>query len=642
MNRIIDKIKNIDNKKIYRNFFQITILLILSSIISCVKIDILQKIPFYFFGVWVIYFLIMCFYGTIKKVNFKSSKFFWSVACITMIVCFIMYLVNIINTKQIYTWDQRCYYNNQLDLNERFNQSFHSGIKRIIGSTYKEDYGYFLLSFTTLPFSFSNMTEYAFIITYAFWLILPVILIWLTNIENIIQKLNFKNEKIALIISAILLIVFPLLHKAAITGQPDIFGLFWIGLIVLLTFDYDFSKKDYTRWGMIILFSFLLAITRRWYIFFMIGYYLIYGIIMVLDALIKKDKIVVKKVIRNELTFLIVASISLVILLFPIIIKTVKANYTVSYSDWKFGGVKNELNRQEHFIGCIGLLFMLIGGIYGIANKNTRNFSVRLIGSYFLILFLFNRVQSMGYHQSLILMPEYILLFELGIIAICQIKNTIIMHISSFIVVIYLMTSTYGTFSENKKFFSNAYYSNISLKPIYRDDYENIGKVVDFIKENCTEENDKVYANFASVKYCGDTFRFFLMPDKYLMNIVYYESAIDNVHGFPIGILDSKYVLIANKVIDSTGATKSTIIPTINEAFKNDEIIRNRFEKVKDFKITNEFTFYCYERKVTFDQTEAVYWKEKFNKQSIKNPKIFEERIDNYLEKMENNKDGQV
>lgn len=121
----------------------------------------------------------------------------------------------------------------------------------------------------------------------------------------------------------------------------------------------------------------------------------------------------------------------------------------------------------------------------------------------------------------------------LGIIAICQIEKKLLMYANLSIIVIYLITASYGSFSENKYFYKNTYYSNISLKPIYREDYDNIGEVVDFIKQNCIEGKDKVYPNFASGRYCGDTLRFYLMPDKSLINIVYYESAIDNVHGFP-------------------------------------------------------------------------------------------------------------
>lgn len=89
--------------------------------------------------------------------------------------------------------------------------------------------------------------------------------------------------------------------------------------------------------------------------------------------------------------------------------------------------------------------------------------------------------------------------------------------------------------------------------------------------------------------------------------------------------MDSKYVLIANKVIDSTGATKSTIIPTINDAFKNDELIKAKFEKVREFKINKDITFSLYERKSLSDKIEADYWKEKFKNQS--------EKILNYLKK---------
>lgn len=631
MKNLIVKLKN---NKIYLGFIAISLILIFFSLVSFIKINILQKIPFFIFGIWTIYFMFLCIYCTIKKAGLKISKFFWVTAIISMMICFCMYLIIIINTKQIYAWDQKCYYSNQIDLKERFDESFLAGIKRIVGTTYKNDYGYFLLSFTTIPFSFSNMSEYAFIVTYAFWLILPVILAFLLNIENIIQKLKLKNGKLILIISAIMLISLPLLHKAAIIGQPDIFGLFWVGLILLLTFNYDFSKKDYIRWGMIILFSFLLAITRRWYLFFMIGYYLVYGIVTVIDTILKKDKTLIKNVIKNAFIFIVIAAILLGILLFPIIEKTIIANYSVSYADWKLGGITYELMQQTGFIGYIAIALMICGIIYGLINKDIRKYTIIWTISYFVIMFLFNMVQSMSYHQSLILVPEYILLLSLGIIGICQIKNKIALYSLSSIILLYFISSMYGTLSENTYFFKNKYYSNISLKPVYRKDYEAIGEVVTFIKENCNSKGDKVYPNFASGTYCGDTFRYYLMPDKSLMDIVYYESSIDNVHGFPIGILDSKYVLIANKVLDSTGATKSTIIPTINDSFKNDEMIRNKFEMVKEFKITNDITFYCYERKSDFDQVEAEYWKEKFKEQTSKNPKLFNERIDNYLKKM--------
>ena len=64
------------------------------------------------------------------------------------------------------------------------------------------------------------------------------------------------------------------MHKAAIMGQPDIFGLFFVGMIILLTMDYDFSKKDYLRWIYIAGLTFLTMITRRWYMFWILGYFI--------------------------------------------------------------------------------------------------------------------------------------------------------------------------------------------------------------------------------------------------------------------------------------------------------------------------------------------------------------------------------
>lgn len=67
--QIIQKINNI-----YKYFIFITTLLIILSIASLTKLDIFQKISFYMFGCWITYMTILCFYCTIKKIKFKSTK----------------------------------------------------------------------------------------------------------------------------------------------------------------------------------------------------------------------------------------------------------------------------------------------------------------------------------------------------------------------------------------------------------------------------------------------------------------------------------------------------------------------------------------------------------------------------------------
>lgn len=265
---IYSRLEQLKKDKFFIAYQKVTILLLLFGVLSfLVKTPIFQKIPFYIFGIWALMFLFFVIKVTIKSLDIKLNKKTCVFMMFIVMICFGIYVVEMINTKRVYTWDQCCYYNNQIDLLNGFNQSFIKGIGKIIKTTYNSDYGYFLLSFTTLIFSFTSKTEKAFILTYAVVEILPVIFVLLLNIINIGQKFNIKNKKIFIISSSIVILTFPLLHRAALWGQPDIFGLFWIGLIVLITTNYKFENIDIRKWTLIILFSFLLAITRRWYIF---------------------------------------------------------------------------------------------------------------------------------------------------------------------------------------------------------------------------------------------------------------------------------------------------------------------------------------------------------------------------------------
>lgn len=626
--------KKIVADRFYLIFFEITILLIIFGLLSVINIRALQKISFYLFGIWTLMCMVLACKVVLKKCNIRLDKKLYIYSGIVLTICAVIYTVIIANTKQIYTWDQCYYYNSQINLLENFDISFINGIEKIIRTTYTSDYGYFLLSFTSLIFSFTNKTEAAFILTFMLTEILPVIFVLLLNVINIGKKLKIKDKKIFIILSSLVLLVFPLLHKAALTGQPDIFGLFWVGLIVLLTTNYKFEERDIGKWCLIIIFSYLLAITRRWYIFWMLGYYISYGMCLLAEAVFDKDKELFIKKLKNALLFVFISIIILIVLLFPIIQKTIISNYSVSYSSWNIGGISHEIKQQYEFLGILSIIVIAIGSIYWILKKETRYFTTTFILAYILILILFTRIQNTWYHQSLIFVPQYLILIILGIGAICQIDNKYIKYSLSTIILIYLITAECGEITESKLFFDNKLYSNISIKPEYREDYEKVGEMVDFIKSNCKIGQDYVYPNFATSRYCGQTLSQYLMPDTTLRKMVLYESSVDAAHGFPLEIFYAKYVIIPNQILDETGAVKSKTIPAINKAILETPYIEENFKKVKEFDMGNGIIFYFYQRLKITDKIEAEIWKKLVEEQSTEYPKLFEERIDAYITRL--------
>ena len=591
----------------------------------------LSFVLFLAFGIFALLFLGMLIFEAIKENNIKINYKDILVITITSIIVILIYVVVIYTRKYAYSWDNILYYVRQIDLLNMFNSNFFEGIKGIIKTTYFENYGYFLLSFTSLLFNYTNHTLDSFVISYVVVTIIPIITVYYAIINKLIQKYELKNKNIIILLSLILIIAFPLLHSSAMVGQPDFMGLIFIGLIILFTMDYDFENVNIKRYILIFLSTLCLIITRRWYIYWVISYYICYALLLFIKNLINKDYKKLKSITKNLIIFGISSIIIAGIILLPMIIRIVKANFYNSYSAWNIGGLKEEIKLQFYRIGGIYLSIMLIGLIYGIKNKRFRWMTIQMLSTGILTLFLFTRLQNMGNHQSLLLVPTYIYLLLICIIAINQINCKLLRRILQTIIILSLSTTIFGTFTENKYFYNNKLYSNISLKPTKREDYEMIGQIDKFILENCDKDH-KAYINAATSMYCSDTFKTYLFPDITLVYIIPYESSINSVHGFPIDIFKTKYLFVTNIDLEDTGAKRGTIIEKINKAIKEDEETKDTWKFFREYKMSSDVTFYAYERVKEFDAKEAEYWIKIFEKETEEFPNLFGNRIQSYLQ----------
>lgn len=659
------KLLDLINSPLSKIFLLATLALLIATLLTLLPIRALSIIAFYLFGLWAFLFLLFCLRAVIIIADVKLTKPFLLISLFTLLATFAFYSFTLINSKQIYTWDQHTYYGQQLDLLDSFgitsaDGNFLSGLKTIIKTTFASDYGDFLLSFTSAPFSLTPMTAENFIFTYSLFEVLPTIFAFLLLVEKALElieskrhpllkatKSSKKTRALLLVTSALALVAFPLLHKAASYGQPDIFGLFWVALIAILCLDYFFDKPDPPRWLFLVLFIFFTIITRRWYLFLLLAFFLSYGIAILahhktLKILVHKKSLKkALKPLRPALTFLAIAAVSLLIALLPFIIRTLKANYSVSYAAWNTGGLAFEItSHQIPFLGGFLLALIILGFFVGILNKITRTPALIALSTLTLSLLFFTHVQNLWYHQSLILVPAYLsALFFL----IVGFTNTKISITTKTIPVLVLTLNYYGALSENPNFYNNHFFGNISLKPIVHESYDKLVEIDSYILENTITKNaDKnsenaahleksVYPNFASSEYSAGALANLAHPDRSLDKVICKESSIDNVHGFPTCILSAKYVIISSKNIDSTGATPSKTIPKITELFTTKNPISAHYKPVKTFTLTSDLEFTFYERTTSADATELDFWQSAFSDDYFPAEK-FADRIKTYQE----------
>ncbi len=127
--------------------------------------------------------------------------------------------------------------------------------------------------FTEFPFCLTAKTgdSYAFAQVFC---VLPSLMLMLAGLTiKIGQILEVKNKFWYFIIGFSWVLTYPFLRMSAMLAQPDWFGLIFAFAILLLTLDYRFEKLEPGRFVLIFLATAAIILSRRWYLYFVVGYY---------------------------------------------------------------------------------------------------------------------------------------------------------------------------------------------------------------------------------------------------------------------------------------------------------------------------------------------------------------------------------
>ena len=195
----------------------------------------------------------------------------------------------------LYYWDYVNYILKQYNAEAAFAQSTGAGFRFLLDSI-TEDYTNFITLFTEFPFCLSGKTgdDYAFCQLFS---VLPSLLVLLAGLVcKAGQLLRVKNTRWYFLIGFSWCVTFPFLRMSAMLGQPDWFGLIFAFMLLLLTLDYRFDRIDLPRCLLIFAATAGVILTRRWYLYFVVGYCFAYVLLLVVS--------IVFLVLQNAGTFM--------------------------------------------------------------------------------------------------------------------------------------------------------------------------------------------------------------------------------------------------------------------------------------------------------------------------------------------------
>lgn len=541
----------------------------------------------------------------------------------------------------LYHWDYVNYILKQYHAEAAFAQSTGAGFRFLLDSI-TEDYTNFITLFTEFPFCLSGKTgdDYAFCQVFS---VLPSLLVLLAGLTvKVGRMLRVKNRFWYFLIGFSWCATFPFVRMSAVLGQPDWFGLIFAFMLMLLTLDYRFDGIDLPRYLLIFAATAGIILTRRWYLYFVVGYCFAYVLMLAVSSIrLAKDGQPSRAVHRmvRLVVFGLCAAGAMVLLLLPMVRKILSFDYAGRYSYYNFGGITLELAAQTLRIGLLN--FILIGMGLWFAAKRRLPALPCLAGAELLVsLVLFTRVQNTGSHQMLLFMPGWLLLFLVGSAALADglKKHTAVKLCYWGFTMVFAVSvrcsplttvALPGFVVDHFPLKAVSEFVRLDKLTYDRTDAAQIQRVDDWIDAHCdAEKGEFAYMIPHDMLYNSDMFQYAALPDIQLQGKLAAGISIPGTHEFPVRFFEAKYVLTAEP-LPQTFVSGGELSGRWNALFcaARDE----HFTQAASFDMGNGTVFTVWERTEPADRAEVEYYLDAFAQEDVLYPEMFSQVAEAWL-----------
>ena len=541
----------------------------------------------------------------------------------------------------LYYWDYVNYILKQYHAEAAFAQNTGAGFRFLLDSI-TEDYTNFITLFTEFPFCLSGKTgdDYAFCQVFS---VLPSLLVLLAGLTvKVGRMLRVKNRFWYFLIGFLWCATFPFVRMSAVLGQPDWFGLIFAFMLMLLTLDYRFDGIDLPRYLLIFAATAGVILTRRWYLYFVVGYCFAYVLMLAVSSIrLAKDGQPSRAVHRmvRLVVFGLCAAGAMVLLLLPMVRKILSFDYAGRYSYYNFGGITLELAAQTLRIGLLN--FILIGMGLWFAAKRRLPALPCLAGAELLVsLVLFTRVQNTGSHQMLLFVPGWLLLFLVGSAALADglKKHTAVKLCYWGFTMVFAVSvrcsplttvALPGFVVDHFPLKAVSEFVRLDKLTYDRTDAAQIQRVDDWIDAHCdAEKGEFAYMIPHDMLYNSDMFQYAALPDIQLQGKLAAGISIPGTHEFPVRFFEAKYVLTAEP-LPQTFVSGGELSGRWNALFcaARDE----HFTQAASFDMGNGTVFTVWERTEPADRAEVEYYLDAFAQEDVLYPEMFSQVAEAWL-----------
>ena len=540
----------------------------------------------------------------------------------------------------VYIWDYFNYINKQYSAEAAFLQGPAAGFRYIFGS-FAEDYTNFITLFLEFPFCLSDRTGDSFAFCQVFS-VLPMILLLLAGLVcKVGQMLRVKKRFWYFLIGLSWIFTYPWLRMSAMLSQPDWFGLIFAFSILLLTLDFRFEKLDPLRFGLLFLATAAVILSRRWYLYFVVGYYFAYAVLVLVSSariarVGQKHEAVVQ--VRNLVLFGLLSMAAMVVLLWPMVSHILGYGYADRYTYYNGGGLAYELNLQFWRLGLTNLVLIGLGLWFSLKRRRMPALPCLAGLEILLSLVLFTRVQNTGSHQMLLFLPGWFLLFLLGAAALAEgIDRRRSLKLAYWVFTLVFSVSVRcspltivalpDVIIDNFPLRITKEFVRLDRLIYDRTDLPQIQAIAQWIDTHCTTDSFS-YMIPHDMLYCPDHFKNCMLPQTPINDKLAFGFSVPGTHNFPMQFFEAAYVLTADP-FPQTYVGNGEMAHKLNEKFV---AVRDQyFELEATFDMGNGTTFTIWRRTVAPTRAEVEYYLSAFTEEDAKYPEMFSEIAENWL-----------
>lgn len=530
------------------------------------------------------------------------------------------------NRQFIYYFDYGHYYQKQIAYEYYFTLGPLSGLKNVFewgayGTSY--DYTNYICLFVELPYAFTPKTGDWYTLSCCAAVLPPLFTAMAALVSKCVALFHVRRGRLAFALGFLGCASIPLLYQALSYGQPDLIGLIFVAVILLLTLDYWFERPDIPRWLLLIAAVYLLIVCRRWYAYWLTAYVACYAVSWVLRLLQKRERKLALLCVRNALFFLLPSLFLLVVTLWPMLEAVMGYDYALHYAAYLSGGFLAEAASQADRLGWLVCALFAIGAAWALRHKKSRRFALIAILTCLISLVMFTRVQNMGAHHSLLLMPCYFFFMIFFGCAVAGISRNAACRAGAICTAAALTVQLASSLVPVSDFRTKWLPGSVIPTPD-RNDMPQVEEVARWIDENVSH-GEIAYMIPHGEPYNPDVFRNALLPDVTVRGKLSYGAAVLGTHSFPTDLLDAVYVLTCDPFCPLGFDAK------INAAFLA-ALDSGIFSPECSFDMGNGYVFTAYRRLRPADRSEALHYLSYLEEENRQFPDQFESVAERWLE----------